>query len=157
MVADENYLIIKAAPRMCNRCDDAPCIRCDHRRAIRKWRDGIVIIDPTAAKMRSGIPSLCPHSMIKWDANAAILHVWNFDGQLLDNGWSAHAASRRVQPRLCKQKLGICLDTSYFLPRSSGRCCLINRSDRTSNLAAGKYFYAHLRTAAMRQTDRLKS
>jgi Fe-S-cluster-containing dehydrogenase component len=80
---------ITYVPRMCNHCDDAPCMRRDHRGAIRKRDDGIIIIDPIAAKGGSDIPSLCPYGMIKWDADAAIPHIWNFDAHLLDNGWSA--------------------------------------------------------------------
>jgi hypothetical protein len=64
-------------------------MRRDHRGAIRKRDDGIIIIDPIAAKGGSDIPSLCPYGMIKWDADAAIPHIWNFDAHLLDNGWSA--------------------------------------------------------------------
>ena len=76
-------------PRMCQHCDNAPCMRSDTRGAIHKRGDGIVILDPVLAKGAADMPSLCPFGMIKWDETAQVPHIWNFDAHLLDTGWQA--------------------------------------------------------------------
>ena len=48
---------------MCNHCDDAPCVRAGGG-AIRKRDDGIVVIDPVAARGRRDLIDSCPYGAI---------------------------------------------------------------------------------------------
>jgi len=73
-------------PVMCNHCDDAPCMRAG-RDAIRKRRDGIVIIDPVKAKGRKDIVDACPYGAIVWNEEQQVPQTWIFDAHLLDEGW----------------------------------------------------------------------
>ncbi len=73
-------------PVMCNHCDNAPCIRAGGG-AIRKRKDGIVIIDPVAAHGRRDIVGSCPYKAIVWNEEQQLPQTWIFDAHLLDQGW----------------------------------------------------------------------
>lgn len=73
-------------PRMCNHCDNAPCVTAGAG-AVVKRPDGIVIIDPVKAKGRQNIVSSCPYSAIWWNEAAQLPQHWIFDAHLLDQGW----------------------------------------------------------------------
>ena len=57
-VLDTAYLV-----KMCNHCDDAPCMKVGGD-AVKKRADGIVIIDPVKAKGRRDILEACPYGAI---------------------------------------------------------------------------------------------
>ncbi len=80
-VTDVAYL-----PVMCQHCDDAPCIEAAPD-AIGKRDDGIVIIDPVAARGRREIVDSCPYGAIWWNAEKEVPQHWFFDAHLLDDGW----------------------------------------------------------------------
>lgn len=73
-------------PRMCNHCDNAPCIKAGTG-AVYKRDDGIVIIDPVKAKGRKDIVASCPYGEISWNEEAQLPQQWIFDAHLLDQGW----------------------------------------------------------------------
>lgn len=73
-------------PVMCNHCDDAPCMKVGGD-AIRKRKDGIVIIDPVKAKGRKDIVRSCPYKAIVWNEELQLPQTWIFDAHLLDGGW----------------------------------------------------------------------
>jgi len=73
-------------PRLCNHCDDAPCKKAAPD-AVRKREDGIVIIDPVAAKGRRDLVASCPYGAIVWNEEAQLPQNWTFDAHLLDQGW----------------------------------------------------------------------
>lgn len=75
-------------PRMCNHCDDAPCVKAGAG-AVSKRDDGIVIIDPVKAKGRRDLVAACPYGAIVWNETLALPQTWIFDAQLLDQGWRA--------------------------------------------------------------------
>jgi Fe-S-cluster-containing dehydrogenase component len=77
---------VSYVPRMCNHCDDAPCIKASNG-AIEKRDDGIVIIDPAKARGRQDLVSACPYGAISWNAEARVPQAWIFDAHLLDKGW----------------------------------------------------------------------
>jgi Fe-S-cluster-containing dehydrogenase component len=77
---------VSYVPRMCNHCDDAPCIKASNG-AIEKREDGIVIIDPVKARGRQDLVSACPYGAISWNASARLPQAWIFDAHLLDKGW----------------------------------------------------------------------
>lgn len=80
-------LEVTYVPRMCNHCDDAPCIKAGTG-AVYKRPDGIVIIDPVKAKGRKDIVSSCPYGAISWNEEAQVPQQWIFDAHLLDQGWN---------------------------------------------------------------------
>jgi len=76
-------------PRMCNHCDDAPCIKAAGDGAVYKRSDGIVIVDPVKARGRRDLVDSCPYGAMSWNAEAAVPQIWIFDAHLLDQGWAA--------------------------------------------------------------------
>jgi Fe-S-cluster-containing dehydrogenase component len=74
-------------PRMCNHCDDAPCIKAATDGAITKREDGIVIIDPVKAKGQKQLVEACPYGHIWWNEELQIPQHWPFDAHLIDQGW----------------------------------------------------------------------
>lgn len=86
-------------PRMCNHCDDAPCIKAAGD-AITKRADGIVIIDPERAQGRRDLVDACPYSAIVWNEAQQVAQNWIFDAHLLDRGWkeprAAHVCPTRA-------------------------------------------------------------
>ncbi len=79
---------VSYVPRMCNHCDDAPCIKAAGDGAIYKRPDGIVIIDPVKARGRKNLVSACPYGAISWNEEAQLPQTWIFDAHLLDQGWT---------------------------------------------------------------------
>jgi Fe-S-cluster-containing dehydrogenase component len=74
-------------PTMCNHCDDAPCIKAAKGGAIRKRKDGIVLIDPKKAKGQKQLVDACPYGQIWWNEELELPQAWTFDAHLLDQGW----------------------------------------------------------------------
>lgn len=75
-------------PKPCLHCDDAPCVQ-KAGGAIRKRPDGIVIIDPEAARGREDLRAACPYGAIWWDAEVQVPQKCTFCAHLLDDGWRA--------------------------------------------------------------------
>ena len=78
---------IAYVPTMCNHCDDAPCIKAAPQGAIKKRKDGIVIIDPVKAKGQKQIVDACPYGHIWWNEEQQLPQAWTFDAHLIDQGW----------------------------------------------------------------------
>jgi Fe-S-cluster-containing dehydrogenase component len=78
---------IAYVPTMCNHCDDAPCIKAAPKGAIKKRRDGIIIIDPKEAKGQKQLVDACPYGHIWWNEDLQLPQAWTFDAHLLDRGW----------------------------------------------------------------------
>jgi Fe-S-cluster-containing dehydrogenase component len=78
---------IAYVPTMCNHCDDAPCIKAAPQGAIKKRKDGIVIIDPVKAKGQKQIVDACPYGHIWWNEELSLPQAWTFDAHLIDQGW----------------------------------------------------------------------
>lgn len=75
-------------PRMCNHCDDAPCVKAS-KGAITKRDDGIVVFDPVKCKGRRDLVAACPYDAVVWNEQAQLPQTWFFDAHLLDTGWDA--------------------------------------------------------------------
>ncbi len=73
-------------PRMCNHCDDAPCIRAAGDGSITKREDGIVVVDPVKAKGRKDLVAACPYGAMVWNEQEQLPQTWFFDAHLLDAG-----------------------------------------------------------------------
>jgi Fe-S-cluster-containing dehydrogenase component len=74
-------------PTMCNHCDEAPCIKAAHDKAVSKREDGIVLIDPVKAKGQRHLVEACPYGHIWWNEELQVPQAWPFDAHLLDQGW----------------------------------------------------------------------
>lgn len=75
-------------PTLCNHCDDAPCVQAG-RGAVKKRDDGIVLIDPQAARGRRDLVDACPYGAVWWNEALQLPQHWIFDAHLLDQGWKA--------------------------------------------------------------------
>jgi Fe-S-cluster-containing dehydrogenase component len=73
----------------CQHCDEAPCLAAARNGAVRKRGDGIVVIDPVAAKGQRQIAEACPYGAVQWNEALSLPQHWNFDAHLIDAGWSA--------------------------------------------------------------------
>lgn len=73
-------------PTLCNHCDNAPCVAAG-RGAVKKRDDGIVIIDPRAARGRRDLVDACPYGAVWWNEELQLPQHWIFDAHLLDQGW----------------------------------------------------------------------
>lgn len=76
-------------PRLCNHCDQAPCLKAGADGAVRKRPDGIVIFDPIRAKGRRDLVEACPYGAVVWNEEAQLPQTWFFDAHLLDQGQAA--------------------------------------------------------------------
>lgn len=76
-------------PRLCNHCDDAPCLAAAADGSVKKRPDGIVLIDPVNAKGRRDLVNACPYGAIVWNEAQQLPQNWFFDAHLLDAGWPA--------------------------------------------------------------------
>jgi Fe-S-cluster-containing dehydrogenase component len=86
---DGSMLDVTHVPKMCNHCDEAPCVAAARNGAAYKRPDGITIIDPVKAKGQRQIAEACPYGAVSWNEEAQIPQIWIFDAHLLDQGWSA--------------------------------------------------------------------
>jgi Fe-S-cluster-containing dehydrogenase component len=75
-------------PVLCQHCDDAPCIEAAKNNAVRKRPDGIVVIDPVAAKGQHAIADACPYGAVHWNEELDLPQHWFFDAHLIDSGWT---------------------------------------------------------------------
>ena len=74
-------------PTMCMHCDEAPCIDAAKNNAVKKRKDGIVMIDPERAKGQKQLIDACPYGAIWWNEEKQLPQHWIFDAHLLDSGW----------------------------------------------------------------------
>ena len=86
-------------PTLCNHCDDAPCIAAAGNGAVRKRDDGIVVIDPEAAKGQKQLVDACPYGAIWWNEELQLPQHWNFDAHLIDRGWTETRGAQVCAPR----------------------------------------------------------
>jgi Fe-S-cluster-containing dehydrogenase component len=75
-------------PTLCNHCDNAPCVAAG-RGAVKKRDDGLVLIDPQAARGRRDLVDACPYGAVWWNEELQLPQHWIFDAHLLDQGWKA--------------------------------------------------------------------
>lgn len=54
-------------PVMCQRCEDAPCIKVAKDGAVYRREDGSVVVDPVKAKGQKAIVDSCPYHVIFWN------------------------------------------------------------------------------------------
>jgi Fe-S-cluster-containing dehydrogenase component len=86
-LSDAAYL-----PRLCNHCDDGPCLKAGADGSVRKRADGVVLFDPIKAKGRRDLVDACPYGAVVWNEEQQLPQTWFFDAHLLDHGWPAPRA-----------------------------------------------------------------
>lgn len=92
-VRGEGHLVDAAyLPRLCNHCDDGPCLKEGADGAVKKRDDGIVIFDPVKAKGRRDLVDVCPYGAVVWNEELQLPQTWFFDAHLLDQGWNVPRA-----------------------------------------------------------------
>jgi len=84
------YPLVQVAyrPTPCLHCDDAPCVRDSPQGTIYKREDGLVIIDPVAAKGHPEIVATCPYEVIYWNEEAQVAQKCTGCAHLIDEGWT---------------------------------------------------------------------
>ena len=105
-------------PKMCNHCDDAPCVE-QGGGAVVKRPDGIVIIDPIKAKGNRAIVESCPYDAIWWNEELQLPQAWTFDAHLLDRGWE-HPRCVQVCPTAAMKSYKITDEEMSIMAREQG-------------------------------------
>jgi Fe-S-cluster-containing dehydrogenase component len=83
------YPLVQVAylPLPCLHCDDAPCMKDSPPGTVYKREDGLVIIDPVAAKGHPEIVESCPYEVIYWNEEAQVAQKCTGCAHLIDEGW----------------------------------------------------------------------
>lgn len=71
---------------ICMQCDDAPCVK-NAGNAVKKRKDGIVLIDPAGSARRKELLKACPYGAIAWNDEAQVPQKCTMCAHLLDSGW----------------------------------------------------------------------
>ena len=107
-------------PTMCNHCDDAPCLKAaGSSGAVHKRPDGIVIVDPVAAKGRRDLVDACPYGAMHWNEELELPQIWIFDAHLLDKGWNEPRAAQSC-PTEALRALRVSTDAMAAMARHEG-------------------------------------
>ena len=70
----------------CNHCADAPCVKAAPD-AVYQREDGLVIIDPEAARGNRALVDACPYGEIWWNEELGLPQKCTGCAHLLDDGW----------------------------------------------------------------------
>lgn len=83
--------MVKVEYRMhiCHHCDNAPCIAAAPE-AFYKREDGLVILDPAAAKGRKELLDVCPYGAIWWNDELEVAQKCTGCAHLVDEGKLPH-------------------------------------------------------------------
>lgn len=80
------YIKVAYMPMPCYHCASAPCQKAARGGAIRRKRNGIVIIDPKKAAGQKQIVEACPYGVIYWNEEKKIPQKCTFCAHRLDEG-----------------------------------------------------------------------
>ena len=119
-------------PRVCNHCDDAPCVKAGAG-AVRKRDDGIVVFDPVACRGRSDLVDACPYGAVVWNEARQLPQTWFFDAHLLDQGWRAPRCVT-VCPTRALQAVKV--DDATMAARAEAEAEDLRRTAEASDVAA---------------------
>lgn len=78
------HVRVSYVPRLCNHCENAPCIAAAKDGAVYRRPDGLVLIDPEKAKGQSQIVDSCPYHVIYWNEELGIPQKCTGCAHLLD-------------------------------------------------------------------------
>jgi tetrathionate reductase subunit B len=74
-------------PKLCMHCEDAPCLKACPNSAIRKRKDGIVLIDPAKCKGSKKCLDACPYGAIYFNGELNVSQKCTMCAHLIDKGW----------------------------------------------------------------------
>lgn len=74
----------------CNHCENAPCMAVAENGAVYRREDGLVIIDPVAAKGQKAIADACPYGVVFWNEELEVAQKCTGCAHLLDAGEKPH-------------------------------------------------------------------
>ena len=75
-------------PRLCNHCENAPCMAIAQNGAFYRREDGLVVIDPDKAVGQWQLAGACPYGAIFWNEALEIPQKCTGCAHLLDHGHS---------------------------------------------------------------------
>ena len=78
---------VRYVAKLCQHCDDAPCIPACPNGAIIKRDDGLVIIEPVKCTGRQLCISACPYGVIYFNQTLQLSQKCTGCAHLLDRGW----------------------------------------------------------------------
>ena len=79
-------LTLNFLPKLCNHCEDPPCIDSCPVYAITKRNDGIVILDKTACTGCQACLEACPYGMIVFNEEKNLAEKCNLCSHRIDDG-----------------------------------------------------------------------
>jgi Fe-S-cluster-containing dehydrogenase component len=80
------YIKVAYMPVLCQHCGSAPCMKAAKDGAIRRKRNGIVIIDPEKAAGQKQIVKACPYGVIFWNEEKNIPQKCTLCAHRIDEG-----------------------------------------------------------------------
>jgi Fe-S-cluster-containing dehydrogenase component len=84
------HVRVSYIPRLCNHCENAPCIKAAKDDAVYRRDDGLVIIDPVKAKGQRQIVDSCPYHVIYWNDKLNLPQKCTGCAHLLDGDEPIH-------------------------------------------------------------------
>lgn len=79
-------LKINYTPKLCNHCENAPCIQAAKDGAVYRRPDGLVLIDPAKAQGQKQLLQACPYGAISWNEDLQLPQKCTGCAHLLDDG-----------------------------------------------------------------------
>ncbi|MHA2008821.1 MAG: 4Fe-4S dicluster domain-containing protein [Promethearchaeota archaeon] len=80
------YLTMDFLPKLCNHCDNPPCVDSCPEDAIQKRNDGIVILDQDSCTGCQSCLTACPYNIIVFDHDSNLAGKCNFCVHRVDQG-----------------------------------------------------------------------
>lgn len=90
------HVKVSYIPRLCNHCENAPCMKAATGDAVYRRDDGLVLIDPEKAKGQKQIVEACPYHVIYWNEALNIPQKCTGCAHLLDDASSPIRVPRCV-------------------------------------------------------------
>lgn len=90
------HVKVSYIPRLCNHCENAPCMKAAKNDAVYRRDDGLVLIDPEKAKGQKQIVEACPYHVIYWNEALNIPQKCTGCAHLLDDADSPIRVPRCV-------------------------------------------------------------
>lgn len=81
------HVKVSYIPRLCNHCENAPCMAAAENGAVYRRDDGLVIIDPEKAKGQKQIVDACPYHVVYWNEALQLPQKCTGCAHLVDRGW----------------------------------------------------------------------
>lgn len=81
-------LKINYTPRLCNHCENAPCLAAAENGEVYRRDDGLIVIDPVKARRQRQLAAACPYGVIYWNEAAALPQKCTGCAHLLDHGYA---------------------------------------------------------------------